>query len=104
MPFTPEKALPSLSLLNSRPGSFPLRSKMQGNEEIRKVAAESLLELDPQNPAGHILLCSIYAAKGKWSDVARLRRGMREKGVRKGPGFRWIKYKSKVHIFSADDQ
>ncbi|KAL3578595.1 hypothetical protein D5086_020099 [Populus alba] len=77
---------------------------LYGNEEIGKWAAESLLELDPQNPAGYILLSSIYAAKGKWSNVAQLRRGMREKGARKEPGFSWIKYKSKVYIFSADDQ
>ncbi|KAJ6772117.1 hypothetical protein OIU74_018373 [Salix koriyanagi] len=78
--------------------------RLYGNEEIGKWAAESLLELDPQNPAGYILLSSIYAAKGKWSDVAQLRRGMREKRARKEPGFSWIKYKSKVYIFSADDQ
>ncbi|GFP95299.1 putative pentatricopeptide repeat-containing protein at1g68930 [Phtheirospermum japonicum] len=75
-----------------------------GNMEIGKWAAESLLELDPQNPAGHVLLVSIYAAKGKWDEVARLRRGMRDKGVRKEPGCSWIKYKNKVHIFTADDK
>jgi hypothetical protein len=48
---------------------------MQGNEEIRKLAAESLLELEPQKPAGYILLSSIYAAKGKWSDVEEREKG-----------------------------
>ncbi|KAK6133960.1 hypothetical protein DH2020_032301 [Rehmannia glutinosa] len=76
----------------------------RGNMEIGKWAAESLLELDPQNPAGHVLLTSIYAAKGKWDEVSRLRRGMRDKGVRKEPGCSWIKYKNKVHIFTADDK
>ncbi|KAL3631279.1 hypothetical protein CASFOL_024263 [Castilleja foliolosa] len=75
-----------------------------GNMEIGKWAAESLLELDPQNPAGHVLLVSIYAAKGEWDEVARLRKGMRDKGVRKEPGCSWIKYKNKVHIFTADDK
>ncbi|KAB2624389.1 transcription factor bHLH49-like [Pyrus ussuriensis x Pyrus communis] len=45
-------------------------------------------------------LCS----KGKWDEVAKLRRGMRDKGARKEPGCSWIKYKNRVHIFSADDQ
>ncbi|XP_058115088.1 putative pentatricopeptide repeat-containing protein At1g68930 [Magnolia sinica] len=78
--------------------------RVHGNMEIGKWAAESLLELDPHNPASYILLSSIYAAKGRWDDVSRLRRGMRIKGVKKEPGYSWIKYKNKVHIFSADDR
>ncbi|KAK4410401.1 putative pentatricopeptide repeat-containing protein [Sesamum angolense] len=78
--------------------------RTRGNMEIGKWAAESLLELDPQNPAGHVLLASMYAAKGKWDEVAQLRRGMRHKGVRKEPGCSWIKHKNKVHIFTADDK
>ncbi|KAL6570976.1 hypothetical protein OROGR_000526 [Orobanche gracilis] len=79
-------------------------SRNHGNTEIGKWAAGCLLELDPQNPAGHVLLASIYAAKGQWDEVAKLRRGMRDKGVRKDPGCSWIKYKNKVHIFTADDK
>ncbi|KAL6538843.1 hypothetical protein OROMI_025169 [Orobanche minor] len=79
-------------------------SRNCGNTEIGKWAAECLLELDPQNPAGHVLLASIYAAKGQWDEVAKLRRGMRDKGVRKDPGCSWIKYKNKVHIFTANDK
>ncbi|XP_057961390.1 putative pentatricopeptide repeat-containing protein At1g68930 [Malania oleifera] len=78
--------------------------RVHGNMEIGEWAADSLLELEPQNPASYILLSSIYAAKGKWDNVAQLRRGMRDKGLRKEPGCSWIKYKSRVQIFSADDQ
>ncbi|KAG9448595.1 hypothetical protein H6P81_008560 [Aristolochia fimbriata] len=78
--------------------------RVHGNMEIGKWAAESLLELDPQHPASYVLLCSIYASKKKWEDVADLRRRMRGLRVRKDPGCSWIKYKNKVHIFSADDK
>lgn len=78
--------------------------RVYGNLEIGKWAAESLVELEPQNPASYILLASIYAAEQRWDSVSQLRRKMREKGVRKEPGCSWIKYKGKVHIFSADDQ
>lgn len=78
--------------------------RVHGNMEIGKWAAESLLELDPQSPASYILLSNIYASKGRWEDVSHLRRQMRDKGVRKEPGCSWIKYKNKVHIFSADDR
>ncbi|KAK9116369.1 hypothetical protein Sjap_015316 [Stephania japonica] len=77
--------------------------RLHGNIEIGKWAADSLIELEPQNPASYVLLSSMYAAKEKWDDVAHLRRGMRNMGARKEPGFSWIKYKNKVHVFSADD-
>ncbi|XP_057743423.1 putative pentatricopeptide repeat-containing protein At1g68930 [Arachis stenosperma] len=78
--------------------------RFHGNMEIGKWAAESLLELEPHNTACYILLSSIYAAKGEWEEVAKLRKGMRDKGLRKEPGCSWIKYKNQVYIFSADDQ
>ncbi|KAA8529287.1 hypothetical protein F0562_033914 [Nyssa sinensis] len=79
--------------------------RVHSNMEIGKWAAESLLELEPQNPATYILLSSMYAAKGEWDKVAQLRRGMRHPGsLRKEPGCSWIKYKNRVHIFSAYDR
>jgi len=75
-----------------------------GNMEIGKWAADSFFELYPQHPAAYILLSSIYAAKGEWDRVAQLRKGMRDKGVKKETGYSWIKFKNELHIFSADDQ
>ncbi|GMH26196.1 hypothetical protein Nepgr_028039 [Nepenthes gracilis] len=95
MPFIPD-AVGWITLLSS--------CRVHANVEIGKWAADSLLELEPQNPAGYLLLSSIYAAKGKWDHVAQLRRGMRDKGVKKEPGCSWIKFRNKVYIFSADDQ
>ncbi|XP_048319258.2 putative pentatricopeptide repeat-containing protein At1g68930 [Ziziphus jujuba] len=95
MPFKPD-AIGWATLLSS--------CRLHHNVEIGKWAADFLLEIEPHNPASYILLSSIYAANGKWDDVAKLRRGMRDKGVRKEPGCSWIKYKSRVHIFSADDR
>ncbi|KAK7262976.1 hypothetical protein RJT34_30559 [Clitoria ternatea] len=95
MPFSPD-AIGWASLLSS--------CRFYGNMEIGKWAAEFLLKLEPHNTASYILLSSIYAAKGKWEEVAKLRKGMRDKGLRKEPGCSWIKYKNQVHIFSADDR
>ncbi|KMT08745.1 hypothetical protein BVRB_6g140150 [Beta vulgaris subsp. vulgaris] len=85
-------------------GTLLSSCRVYGNMEIAKWAADSLFELNPQHPAAYVLLSSIYAAEGKWEHVAQLRKGMRDKGVKKEPGYSWIKYKNKVHIFSADDQ
>ncbi|KAI3818351.1 hypothetical protein L1987_12156 [Smallanthus sonchifolius] len=78
--------------------------RSRGNLDIGKWAAKSLQELEPQNPASYVLLSSMYAAKGEWDEVARLRREMKHKDIRKEPGFSWIKYKNKVYVFSADDR
>jgi pentatricopeptide repeat protein len=85
-------------------GTLLSACRLRGDMEIGKWAAENLLEIDPQNPASYVLLCSMHAAKGQWNEVAQLRRGMRDRQVKKEPGCSWIKYKNKVHIFSADDQ
>ncbi|KAJ8440916.1 hypothetical protein Cgig2_022772 [Carnegiea gigantea] len=95
MPFVPD-AVGWGTLLSS--------CRKYGNMEIAKWAADSFFELHPQHPAAYILLSSIYAAQGDWDRVAQLRKGMRDKGVRKETGYSWIKFKNKVHIFSADDQ
>ncbi|KAG8382994.1 hypothetical protein BUALT_Bualt05G0137700 [Buddleja alternifolia] len=76
--------------------------RTRGNMEIGKWAAKSLQELDPGNIAAHVLLASIYEDKGEWDEAARVRKAMREKGVRKDLGLSWIKYDNKVHIFSVD--
>ncbi|CAN1298951.1 Putative pentatricopeptide repeat-containing protein At1g68930 [Linum perenne] len=95
MPFQPD-AIGWATLLSS--------CRVHSNLEIGKWAAESLLEVEPNNPAGYILLTSIYASQGKWNNVAELRRGMREKGLRKDPGCSWIKFKNKLYIFPFYDQ
>ncbi|KAL2924228.1 hypothetical protein RDABS01_001051 [Bienertia sinuspersici] len=95
MPYTPDTIAWGTILSSCR---------VHGNMEIAKWAADSLSELDPQHPASYVLLSSIYAAEGKWEHVAQLRKGMRDKGIKKEPGYSWIKYKNKVYVFSADDQ
>ncbi|KAD7116702.1 hypothetical protein R6Q59_006560 [Mikania micrantha] len=95
MPYSPD-AFGWSTLLSS--------CRSHGNLDIGKWAAKSLQELEPQNPASYVLLSSMYAAKGKWDEVARLRKEMKHKDIRKEPGFSWIKYKKKVFVFSADDR
>ncbi|KAM7256575.1 hypothetical protein ACFE04_012316 [Oxalis oulophora] len=94
MPFSPD-SIGWTTLLSS--------CRFPGNIQIGEWAAESLFKLEPENSAGYMLLLKIYADKGEWTRVAQLRKIMRDKGVRKEPGCSWIKYRGKVHTFSADD-
>ncbi|RVW39727.1 Pentatricopeptide repeat-containing protein, mitochondrial [Vitis vinifera] len=77
--------------------------KTHGNVDVGKRAAENILKIDPSNSAAHVLLCNIYASKGNWEDVARLRSLMKQRGVRKVPGQSWIEVKDRIHVFFVED-
>eukprot|EP01018_Ginkgo_biloba_P006827 Gb_25737 [translate_table: standard] len=77
--------------------------RMHGNMELGKLAAEKLFEMDPQNSGTHVLLSNIYAAAGRWDDVAKVRKMMKDRGVKKETGRSWIEVKNKVNTFVSDD-
>jgi hypothetical protein len=43
-------------------------------------------------------------ANGRQNDVAKVRKMMKEKGVKKDPGCSWIEVRNKVHEFSVGDK
>jgi pentatricopeptide repeat protein len=71
--------------------------------EIGKRAADCLLESEPQDAASYVLLSNIYASVGKWDDAMKVRTMMKERGVKKDPGYSWIKLKNEVHAFLVGD-
>ncbi|KAL3813515.1 hypothetical protein ACJIZ3_014783 [Penstemon smallii] len=78
--------------------------KMNGNVEVAVIAANSLLELDPQDSSAYILLSNIYADAGMWSEVSKMRKIMRHCGLKKEPGCSWIEIQSEVHMFLVGDK
>ncbi|XP_028790729.1 pentatricopeptide repeat-containing protein At3g24000, mitochondrial [Neltuma alba] len=78
-------------------------SKMHKNLGMGAYAAERIFELDPSDSGPHILLANMYASAGRWSDAARIRKVMRESGVKKEPACSWVEIGNSVHIFVADD-
>ncbi|KAK3194596.1 hypothetical protein Dsin_025906 [Dipteronia sinensis] len=74
------------------------------NAEIAKSASKRLLELDPLNGPGHVVLCNIYAANGWHVEEQKLRKEMGLKGLRKVPGCSWIILSGKVHMFLSGDK
>eukprot|EP01018_Ginkgo_biloba_P026730 Gb_33173 [translate_table: standard] len=73
--------------------------RIHGNIEMRKHAAESILELEPQEVSTYVLLSNIYAATGMWDDVVTVRKLMKDRGLKKEPGLSWIEVKNRVHTF-----
>ncbi|KAH7837569.1 hypothetical protein Vadar_015288 [Vaccinium darrowii] len=74
------------------------------NKSLGEIAAQKLLELDPENPRNYVLTSNILAAKGRWDDVADIRMRMKEKQLKKDPACSWIEVGNKVHTFIARDR
>ncbi|KZV43824.1 pentatricopeptide repeat-containing protein mitochondrial-like [Dorcoceras hygrometricum] len=70
------------------------------NSDLAEVAAKKLLLLEPYNAGPYVLLSNIYALKGRWADVAKLRKTMTSRKVTKLPGFSWIEVEKEVHMFT----
>ncbi|XP_026432469.1 pentatricopeptide repeat-containing protein At1g20230-like [Papaver somniferum] len=78
--------------------------KVHGNVRLGEIAANKLFKLEPDNPGNYVLLSNIYATKGLWKEVNRVRDAMKRLGLRKNPGYSWIELKDKVHTLLAGDR
>lgn len=71
---------------------------------LGKLAAEMLLELEPQNPVNYVLISNMYASGEKWEDVAKTRAAMKNVPAKKEVGCSWVTLKDGVHVFVAGDR
>ncbi|KAL6974228.1 hypothetical protein U1Q18_028410 [Sarracenia purpurea var. burkii] len=76
---------PGLLVLQSLLGSC----KIYGIVEMGKRVAEALMEMEPRESGSYVLITSLYAKSGDWQKVAKIRRGMRDRGIRKEVRFSW---------------
>jgi len=94
MPFEPNSVV-WLSLLSA--------CKIYVNVELGQHAAQRLFELEAENPSTYVMLSNIYAAAGRWEDVAKVRELMKDRRIQKRPGCSWMEVKGKVHTFLVED-
>lgn len=76
--------------------------KIKGDVKHGELAAKHLSELDPHNAEPFILLTNMYAACGRWEDVAKMRSLMKSSQVIKFSAYSWTEVGGKVHKFTAD--
>ncbi|CAN1285003.1 Putative pentatricopeptide repeat-containing protein At5g09950 [Linum perenne] len=72
--------------------------------ELGKKAAKMLMEMEPNNAVNYVLLANMYASGGKWEDMARSRKAMKDAEVKKEAGCSWVTMKDGVHVFVAGDK
>ncbi|KAL8152576.1 hypothetical protein V2J09_010336 [Rumex salicifolius] len=82
--------------------------RIHGDVEMGQRVANALMEMEPDESGSYVLMSNLYAAKGDWEKVARIRRRMRDKGVKKEIGFSWVDVgvvdgTLYMHGFSSDD-
>ncbi|KAL5771370.1 hypothetical protein ACOSP7_015524 [Xanthoceras sorbifolium] len=80
--------------------------KIHGNVEMGERIADALMEIEPTESGSYVLMSNLYADKGDWENVAKVRKGMRVKGVKKEVGFSWVDVGdlNGLHGFSACDK
>ncbi|PON80007.1 DYW domain containing protein [Parasponia andersonii] len=84
-------------------GSFLAACRTHRNIEMASFAAERVNELASEKSGIHVLLSNIYASAGKWTDVAKVRLHLKEKGINKVPGTSLIEVNGTIHEFISSD-
>jgi pentatricopeptide repeat protein len=77
---------------------------INNNIELGKYVSDRLLEIDSKNTTPYVLLSNIYAAAGRWNDIANVRKMMKDRGVKKYPGCSWIEVNKQVYTFCIEDR
>ncbi|KAJ8750876.1 hypothetical protein K2173_016057 [Erythroxylum novogranatense] len=104
-----EKAINLISSMSQKPNCLIWSTvlsvcAMKGDLKHGEVAARHLFELEPQNAGPYVMLSNMYAARGRWKDVASVRSLMKTRNVKKLAAYSWIDIDNQVHKFVADDR
>ncbi|KAK1403543.1 Pentatricopeptide repeat-containing protein [Heracleum sosnowskyi] len=96
---------PGLSVFQSLLGSC----RVHGNVELGQWAADTVMQIEPQESGSYVLMSNLYAEKGDWEKAAMIRKMMRNRGVKKEIGFSWADVGDTagslhLHGFSSDDK
>eukprot|EP00253_Pinus_taeda_P001239 PITA_01239 len=84
-------------------GSLLGACRIHRHIELGGTVAELLFELEPKNAAHYVLLSNIYADAGRWDDIEKVRKLMRERKVKKNAGWSWIEVNKHLHTFHVGD-
>uniref|UniRef100_A0A7N0TRN9 Pentatricopeptide repeat-containing protein n=2 Tax=Kalanchoe fedtschenkoi TaxID=63787 RepID=A0A7N0TRN9_KALFE len=97
---------PGLSVLQSLLGSCRTHKNVGMGERV----ADQLIGMEPTESGSYVLMSNLYAENGEWEKAAKVRRAMREQGVRKEIGFSWVDVGGggiddslRLHGFSSSD-
>ncbi|XP_020205228.2 pentatricopeptide repeat-containing protein At4g33990 [Cajanus cajan] len=85
-------------------GTLLAACRIHGNAELGTFASDRLLEVDSDNVGYYVLMSNIYANVGKWEGVVKVRSLVRDRGLRKTPGWSSVVVGNVVEVFYAGNQ
>ncbi|KAH6823776.1 hypothetical protein C2S53_004512 [Perilla frutescens var. hirtella] len=71
-------------------GALLSACKSWGNIEVAERVVKEIHGLDPKNHGVHVVLSNMYAEAGRWEDVVRSRKGMKEESLKKTAGWSFV--------------
>lgn len=78
--------------------------QLYGDVEMAEIASRKLVEMGSNNCGDFVLLSNLYAAYERWDDVGRVRKAMKNRDVKKVPGFSYIEVGGVIHKFFTSDK
>lgn len=84
-------------------GSLLNGCKIHGRIDLAEFAVRKLIKLDPNNGGYGVMLANVYVESGKWDEVRKLRKTLKEQNSHKTPGCSWIEVDNQVHQFCSVD-
>ncbi|CAI9106766.1 OLC1v1005985C1 [Oldenlandia corymbosa var. corymbosa] len=85
-------------------GSLLSSCRLHGNVWVGIEAAENRLELEPSCAATHLQLTNLYANVDYWDQAARVRKLMKDNGLKTDPGCSWIEINNEIFQFRVEDR
>ncbi|GKA16933.1 pentatricopeptide repeat-containing protein [Tanacetum coccineum] len=85
-------------------GAFIGHCTVYKHTDLAKWASEKLFVLEPNKNVNYALMSNTFAHSGKWLDVAKVRKKMRDNCCVKVPGFSWLEVNGEVHGFVSRDE
>ncbi|KAL3642691.1 hypothetical protein CASFOL_013506 [Castilleja foliolosa] len=101
-----EKVIESMPMEPDGPvwGALLGACKIHKNVRLAELAFDKVIELEPTNIGYYVLLSNIYTETGDVDGVLKVRVMMRERGLRKDPGYSYFEYNGTIHLFVAGDK
>lgn len=78
--------------------------KIHKNVELAELAFDEIVKLEPTNIGYYVLLSNMYTEAENLAGVLKIRVMMRERKLKKDPGYSYIEIKGKIHLFVAGDR
>ncbi|KAL5704463.1 hypothetical protein ACHQM5_022889 [Ranunculus cassubicifolius] len=76
--------------------------KSNDNLELTERVAETLVELEPHLSLPYLVLAEAYEMRCRWESVVRVKKTMKDRGIKKYSDCSWIGIKNQVSVFDRE--